>query len=100
MRIGTTPTHYFDVDIDTSLIKTIKVTYKQCDEIVLVKRTEDCTIEKGRFYTTLSQEDTFKFKHDKLVYIQIRLVMFDGKCPSSDVIVKDPYECLDDEVLT
>lgn len=99
MNRGSTPTHYFDVAIDTSNIKEVKITYSQSDKIILEKYKKDCTIEEGRITTTLTQEETFLFKHDKLVLIQIRVLTSDGKCIPSNIMVKDVGECLDTEVL-
>lgn len=54
---GTTPTHAFQVPIDSSMIKEVKITYSQRDEEVLVKRTKDCIIAGGvyRFFDMVSK---------------------------------------------
>lgn len=96
---GTTPTHTLEVDIDTSLIKTIKITYSQNDREILVKRTDDCTIGDGVISTRLSQEDTFLFEGNSLVTIQLRILTDQGDAISAEPIVMSVGRCLDDEVL-
>lgn len=96
---GSTPTHTFDVSIDTSLIKEVKITYTQNDEEILVKRTGDCSIEVGKIITTLSQEETFLFEAGKFVMIQVRVLTLGGECLVSELLMTSCAKCLDDEVL-
>ena len=96
---GTTPTHIFEVPIDTSLIKEIKIIYSQKDREVLVKRTGDCTIEVGKITTRLSQEDTFLFECNTLVTIQLRVLTTGGDALISDLMMTSVGKCLDNEVL-
>lgn len=100
MRRGTTPTHVFEVQFDTSLIKTLKITYLQRDQEILVKRTEDCNIEPGMISTRLSQEDTFLFEENALVTIQLRILTIGGDALAAEPIVLSVNRCLDEEVLT
>lgn len=96
---GTTPTHMFEVDIDTELIKEVKIIYSHNDREILVKRAKDCTIANGIIQTRLSQDDTFLFENNILVTIQLRVLTFGGDALTSDPIVLAVKECLDDEVL-
>ena len=99
MYRGTTPKHIFQVPIDTSLINKVKITYCQKDREILVKRTEDCTIEDGVISTRLSQEDTFKFECNLYVTIQVRILTTSGDVLTSEPIMASVGKCLDDEVL-
>lgn len=100
MIIGTTPIHTIKAPYDIiPIIKTIKVTYKQDDKIILVKRTEDCVIEKNKISIQLTQEDTFNFEPNKIVKIQWRILTTGRDVIGTDVIIKKVTECLDDEVL-
>ena len=99
MYKGTTPLHTYEVDLDTALIKTIKITYTQNGKEVLVKRTEDCSIEPGKISTKLSQEDTFLFDGNSLVTVQLRLLTTEGDALRTDSVILSVDECLDDEVL-
>lgn len=96
---GTTPTHMFNVPIDTSIIKEVKITYSQRDKEVLVKRTEDCTISEGLITTRLSQEDTFLFEGNMIVTIQMRILTRGGDALIAEPIMMAVGKCLDDEVL-
>ena len=96
---GTTPTHTFEVDIDTSLIKEVKITYSQNDREVLIKKTCDCTIKNGIITTQLSQENTFLFECLTPVTIQVRVLTLGGEALTSDLIKEPVGKCLDAEVL-
>jgi hypothetical protein len=96
---GTTPTHTFEIPMDTSLIKEVKITYSQKDIEKLVKRTKDCTIDEGMISTRLSQEDTFRFASNSFVTIQIRILTTGGDALACEPIVTSVGKCLDDEVL-
>lgn len=99
MLKGTTPTHIFHVDIDVSVIKEVKITYSQKNNVILTKRTEDCTIEDGMISTRLSQEDTFMFEPNSHVTIQVRVLTLGGDALTSNLMMRTVGMCLDDEVL-
>ena len=100
MYRGTTPTHIFNVPIDTSEIKEVKINYSQNDELVLSKRLADCKIEDGKIIVKLTQEDTFLFKCSSSVSIQLRVLTKGDDALISAPMKKSLGECLaDDEVL-
>ena len=99
MLRGTTPTHNFDVDIDTAIIKELKITYSQKDIEVLSKKMRDCTILQNRIVTRLSQEDTFLFECNQVVNIQMRVLTTSGDVLISEIMRMSVGRCLDDEVL-
>ena len=99
MYKGSSPTHTFNVSIDTSLIKEVKINYAQNGNVILSKRTEDCDIADGKIVTRLSQEDMFLFDGSTFVSIQLRVLTMGGDAIVSRVISKSVAECLDDEVL-
>jgi hypothetical protein len=96
---GTTPTHIFEIPMDTSLIKEVKITYSQKDEEKLVKRTKDCSLGECTISTRLSQEDTFRFTSNTFVTIQIRILTTSGDALACEPIITSVGKCLDDEVL-
>lgn len=100
MRKGGTPTHTFNLGIDTSLIKEVKITYSQDGKVILTKKSSDCQIEEGKVVTKLSQEDTFLFDGSKFVNIQLRVLTLEGDVLPSEIFTRSVAECLDDEVLT
>lgn len=96
---GTTPTHAFQVPIDSALIKEVKITYSQRDVEILVKRTNDCIIADGVISTRLTQEETFLFTSNVVVTIQLRVLTTNGDALIAEPIMMAVGKCLDDEVL-
>lgn len=96
---GTTPTHIFNIPLDASLIKDVKITYVQGGEIVLERRAKDCEINGSTVTVQLTQEETFKFNCNKKVYFQVRVLTTGGEVVASRVISADVDMCLDNEVL-
>ena len=99
MRIGTTPTHYFELPKDVGEIKKIHITYHQNDRLVLEKYEKDCTVEGNVVKTKLTQEETFLFAPKSEVSVQIRVKTTGDDVLGSDVIRISCGECLTDEVL-
>ena len=98
MITGTTPVHTFNLLVDMSLVKEIKIIYHQLGSKVLEKYTKDCIIEGTTVKVPLTQEETFLFK-EKVVTIVIRILTKSGDALVSKPITIDVTSCLDDEVL-
>ena len=96
---GTTPTHTFNVPLSAENIKKVKITYEQDGVDILTKREGDCTIADGKVTVRLTQEETLKFDHEKLITIQIRVLSKNDDALSSYPFSVNAVECLDDEVL-
>lgn len=97
---GTTPTHKFTIpDEAVGNIKEIKITYEQDGVDIVTKRTEDCTVNGNSVSVRLTQTDTFKFDHNAVVNIQIRILTQNGDALASYPLQVNAVECLDDEVL-
>lgn len=71
---GTTPTHVFDIPFDTALVKEARITYAQDDQVLVDKKTEDCTMSGNSITVTLTQEDTLKFDHNKIAEVQLKVL--------------------------
>lgn len=99
MRRGTTPTHIFDVSIDTTQIKQLRVIYQQDSRNILTKTESDCLIEPNRITIKLSQRETLAFVDDVIVKIQIRALLNDDTSIASDVMRVSCKECLSEEIL-
>lgn len=99
MRRGTTPTHIFELPIDTAQIKRLRVIYQQDSRNILTKTEEDCMIEGDRIILHLTQEETFAFTDKELVKIQIRVLLHDDTSMTSYVMRVSCKECLSEEVL-
>ena len=96
---GTTPTHTFTIPCDATMVDKVKIVYSQDDVVVLEKRTSDCTLNNNTIEVTLTQEDTFRFNHKKVVEIQLRFSTTDGTVFKSLPYSVGVTKCLDDEVL-
>ena len=99
MRRGTTPTHQFVLPFNTELITAAEITYCQGDQIILQKTEEDCVMQETLVSITLSQQDTFKFKENTNVDIQIRVRDKNGTVFASDIMRVSCQSCLSEEVL-
>ena len=99
MRIGTTPTHRFELPFSADLIADVEITYKQSGKEILKKHKEDCTIDGKAVSTRLSQDDTFLFSDVMNVEIQIRVLTTGDDVVASPVYVVSAEKCLSDEVL-
>ena len=99
IRLGTTPKHTITIDLDTSLIQKLKITYAQKDKVILTKYKDDCVLSGNVVTVQLTQEDTFLFNKQELIQIQMRVRKTDGNVLGTDVKTVSPKVCLDDEVL-
>lgn len=84
LRRGTTPTNTFNVNIDLREA-TVFISYAQRGVLLVDKTGTDLFITEDQIVTTLSQEDTLKFKPGE-VDIQIRYVKQDGTADASNII--------------
>ena len=96
---GTTVKHIFNIPLEASDIKEVKVTYAQGDNIVLSKKKSDCTIKDNTIVVVLSQADTFKFDSSQHVKIQLRILTDKDYVFSSKIMTVSVGACLDNEVL-
>ena len=97
---GTTPTHYFNLPFEASLLKSARVTYVQNGVVVVKKETEDCTFEDSRVTVKLTQKDTLKFDWQASVQVQLRVLTADGVAMSTKMKTITVGQCLDGEELT
>jgi hypothetical protein len=98
MQRLSTPTHIFTLDFDTSLIKTLRIVYKQGEIVRLVKYGTDAKIVGNTITLKLTQEDTQKFSAAD-VYIQLDVLTTGGDAFHSSVIKRNVTDVLLDEVL-
>ena len=96
---GSTPTHTFELPIDTETISKVIIVYAQSDIEVFRKTEKDCTIEGNTITTQLTQEETLMLDHKKRLQIQLKVLCLDGATLLSDVLSKDVRKCLIDEVI-
>jgi hypothetical protein len=96
---GTTPTHYFTLPFDTSLVKSARVIYSQNEKVILKKELSDCQCDANTISCKLTQEETFLFIHPRAVQIQLRVLTTGGDAINSNIETVSCDQCLDNEVL-
>lgn len=99
MRIGTTPTHTFELPFEGELVKKYEIIYSQRGEVLVCKTESDGKLEGNVITVQLSQEDTLKFDPNTLIDIQTKILTVDDKVITSDIYSDMPYRCLKPEVL-
>lgn len=96
---GTTPTHTFTLPFDISTIKTIEIIYAQRNNALLIKKNKDIHLEGTKAIVKLTQEETFKFRHNFTVQIQLRILTTTGDALASNIYEVDCERVLNNEVL-
>ena len=100
MKRGTTPTLNlsFDYSLDELDIKAFFITFSQDGEVVLEKDLEQVQVNGNTITINLSQEDTLKFKGDKILKIQVRF-RTDSGAFVTNLIKTNVEEILKDGVI-
>lgn len=96
---GTTPTHIFNLPIETNLLKEIRITYVQGDTEIFTKTEADCVLETAAIKVTLTQQETLEFDHTKLVSIQVKVLTATGDVLISQIENIEVGRVLNEEVL-
>lgn len=100
MERGTTPVHAFTLPFDVQgVFEDLKITYAQNNQIKLVKRLDDCTVNGPTISYKLTQEETFLFDITYKVQIQLRGLDTHGNVMNSKILDVTVGKCLDCEVL-
>ena len=87
---GETISHQFFIPFVRSDVGKILVTYRQFDDVILVKTVYPGQIEtlegKSQFTVTLSQEESLLFDNEADYYIQLNVIFTSGaRCASSEM---------------
>ena len=87
---GETIAHTFYLPFERASVRIIKVTYKQNNDIILVKNVypgqitdSDLAGLGSKFTVVLSQEESLMFKDDSIFYVQLNTLFADGARGSS-----------------
>lgn len=95
---GTTPTHYFNLPFEASLVDKARVIYHQWGKEILRKETEDFKMEGNTISVSLTQEETFLFDCTPVI-LQLRVRTTSGEVMNTKMITVSSEDCLDCEVL-
>lgn len=96
---GTTPTHYFEVEIDLTNTAVLYLTYKQGSKIIVEKEKSDLTVTPEEVSVTLTQEETLAFSDKQDVRIQFRGRYPDGNAVESEILEVEVGEVLKEGVI-
>lgn len=95
MTRGTTPTLFYDLDVEPSLIKYAELTMNQNEKNVIVKKLK---WNGARYITTLTEEETLSLRPGNCK-VQIKMKFKDGNVSSTtidNIFVKD---VLNEEIM-
>lgn len=105
---GTTPTLWFDLPIDPSLVEHIYLSVFQRSREVYTKTEQDMWLEEVtlpneeigyRVNVKLTQEETLKLNNKEIVKIQARIKTIAGDSLASNIIVAQVDGLLKDGVI-
>lgn len=105
MYRATTPTHTFKMNIESSTLTEILVTYKQGD-VTLEKHYQDGTLPPGMSLSgknvaiTLTQEETLMFDPGKYVKTQMRVLTNGNEVFASRMFDINLFPVLNEEILS
>lgn len=83
MYRGTNPIIRLQVELDTSLIEDVYVTFSQ-DNVNIEKTFEDCTISEGVIAVNLTQDETLSLKVG-IVQVQARIKLSDETLLATEI---------------
>ena len=98
MRKGTTPKFTFNLPFSTELLDKARVTFEH-DGQELTKTLDDQNFDGNAISVQLTQEETFLFRCNSHIKVQLRVLTKKGEALASDVYSVFVSECLDNEVL-
>lgn len=96
---GTTPKHVFNLPFVIPEGSAIRIIYKQKEDVLFVKKTADCNVNKNTIITRLTQEETFLLDNDCKVLIQVRILTPEEDVLASRPIGKSVGACLEKEIM-
>ena len=97
---GTTPTHKFTLPIDTEDISAVRVLYApKGGSPIIIKKNDSCELKDNTVSVRLTQEDTLALDNEKVVVVQLRILLNDGTALTSAKYTIKTYECMEEVVI-
>ena len=96
---GTTPTHIFNLQIDTSIIKKVRITYVQYAKVVVEKTERDVNMGGQTIRFKLTQEETLGISRSTPVRVQLKVLTADNTVLASPIRDIPVDDILNEEVL-
>lgn len=85
MTRGTTPTHYFTLPVDETLVKSIRIIYLRENGEKLIKTKPDCKLSGKTASLKLTQAETLSFLEGEQVEVQMRVLTTGNDAPASKI---------------
>lgn len=83
---GTTPTLTFTLPFQTEIIRSLMLTFYQCNREVFTLEKEDCVVQGNIVTVTLKQSHTLQFVNNAYIEIQMRILTTDGSAMASEIV--------------
>lgn len=83
---GTTPTLTFTLPFQTDIIRSLMLTFYQCNREVFTLTKEDCVLEENTVTVNLDQAHTLMFVNNAFVEIQMRILTTDDAAIASEIV--------------
>ena len=98
MYRGTTPTLSFKFPFEQDIVDYVWVTLVQGGVIKVDKKLQgsDISISDDSIKVTLSQKETLRLSHNKIVEMQIRVKFNDGSAVASNIMTESVEKILKD----
>lgn len=95
MTRGTTPTLFYDLGVDSDLIKYAELTINQNEKNVIIKKLRQSA---GRYYITLTEKETLSLKPGTCK-TQIKMKFKDGNVATTNIETVVVNDVLNDGVM-
>lgn len=99
MTRGTTPIQIFKLPFFADEITTLRITYKQGDNVVLEKTEADVEKVDRTLRYMLSQEESLKFDPKYSAFVQLRCKKRDGSVHATNPKKISVFDVFNEEVL-
>lgn len=96
---GTTPTHKFTLQVNTSELAKVRVIYGFNNSARFFKETADCILEENTVAVQLTQAETYKFRTDVPGQVQLRALTVDGRAMATRIMTFPVELGLDKDVI-
>ena len=99
---GTTPTLHYELDFDTSVIKSAEIVVQYVDAnkaVQIVKGMEDCVVGERCISTALTQEETLQLPAPSHVEIQLKILTEDEMVLATEITKVSVKRLLKEDVI-
>lgn len=96
---GTTPTIRLVFKYTLDFLSDYDITFSQEDDVVLVKKKDEISVDKNIMSVQLTDKETLLFDDEKLFGYQVRGKTNDGKVIATRIKYNYVYDILNEDIL-